>query len=183
VISGPSGAGKSSIVREVLARTDAFFSVSVTTRPPRPGEVDGSDYRFVDRPTFEKMIADGQLLEWAEVFGQYYGTPAEPVLQALAAGRTVILQIDVQGGRQVHRKMPQAAFVWVRPPGDAELRSRLTGRGTESPEALRRRLQTAQQENRAAKASGVYTHIVINDELNRAVQQVVEILTREQNPI
>lgn len=180
VISGPSGVGKSTIVRRALARAGASYSVSATTRRPRPGEVDGRDYDFVDRATFEKMIAEGQMLEWAEVFGDYYGTPAGPVREALAAGRTVVLEIDVQGGQQVHEKMPEAAFVFIRPPSEQELQRRLDGRGTEGPEALRRRLETARQEIRTADASGIYTHSVVNDDLGRAVDQVVQVIQEQR---
>jgi len=179
VISGPSGVGKSSIVREVLARTGAVFSVSATTRRPRPGETDGREYHFVDRPTFEAMIARGELLEWAEVFGDYYGTPAGPVREAIDAGRTVILEIDIQGGLQVHEKHPQAVFVLILPPSEAELRRRLAGRGTEPNGSLQQRLAKAAEEIRTARDSGVYTHLVVNDDLERAIQEVVEIVTRE----
>ena len=179
VITGPSGAGKSSIVRQVLSRTGSVFSVSATTRPPRPGEVDGRDYRFVDRPTFEKMVANGEFLEWAEVFGDYYGTPTAAVREALAAGKTVILEIDVQGGLQVHRKAPGATFVLVLPPGEAELKRRLAGRGTESPEMIERRLHKARDEIRAAEGSGVYTNSVVNDDLAAAVERVVAIIEQE----
>ncbi len=179
VVTGPSGAGKSSIVRQVLSRTGAVFSVSATTRPPRPGEVDGRDYSFVDRPAFEKMIADGEFLEWAEVFGNYYGTPTAAARRALAEGKTVILEIDVQGGLQVHRKAPGATFVLVRPPSEAELKRRLAGRGTESPEMIERRVYKARDEIRAAEDSGVYTNSVVNDDLAAAVERVVAIIKQE----
>jgi len=179
VISGPSGVGKSTIVREARSRTEAAFSVSATTRPPRPGEVDGTDYLFVDRPAFEKMIAAGELLEWAEVFGQLYGTPAEPVRRALDDGRTVLLDIDVQGGIQVHRAMPSATFVLIVPPGDEELARRLRGRGTEDPQAAAARLAQAKREMDAAEASGAYEYKVVNDELGAAIDEVVAILTQE----
>ena len=183
VISGPSGVGKSTIVREALARTGAAYSVSVTTRRPRPGEVDGRDYRFASREAFEKMIADGALLEWAEVHGALYGTPRRPVEEALAAGRTVILEIDVQGGLQVRRKMPDATGVLIEPPSDAELMRRLAGRGTEGPEAVRRRFDKAKEEIRLARQSGAYEYNVVNDDLERATRQVVDILVQEPKPI
>jgi len=179
VISGPSGAGKSTIVREALARCDAQFSVSLTTRRPRPGEVDGREYRFVDRSRFEEMIAAGEMLEWAEVFGELYGTPAGPIREALASGRTVLLDIDVQGAVQVHRKMPGATFVLILAPDDDELARRLTGRRSEGADQLRRRLGRARKEIDDAVASGVYNHVVINDHLAQAVRRVLAIVRRE----
>jgi guanylate kinase len=176
VLSGPSGVGKSRIRQDVVRRTAAQFSVSATTRRPRVGEVDGRDYRFVDRTAFEAMIAENRLLEWAEVFGQYYGTPAEPVRRALAAGRTVLLEIDVQGARQVRRAMPDAAFVLIVPPDDEELRRRLAGRGTEDADALVQRLATAQKELAAARNSAMYDYEIVNDDLETAVDEVVAII-------
>ncbi len=179
VITGPSGVGKSTMVRQALRRTGATFSVSATTRRPRRGEVDGKDYGFVDRPAFEKMIANGGLLEWAEVYGDYYGTPAGPVQEATAAGKTVVLEIDLQGGLQVHQKIPGAVFVLVLPPHLGELKRRLDGRKTEPPEALERRFAQAQKEVDAARRSGIYTHTVVNSDLEQAIDRVVEILGQE----
>jgi guanylate kinase len=179
VITGPSGVGKSTIVREVLQRTGATFSVSATTRSPRPGEVDGREYRFVDRQAFQKMIDEDQLLEWADVFGQYYGTPADAVRQAIDAGRTVILEIDVQGGQQVHRTMPAATFVLIEPPSGEALAKRLGGRGTEDAESLSVRLGAANEEIATAKAGGVYNHCVVNDDLDKAIDEVVDIVQAE----
>jgi guanylate kinase len=176
VISGPSGVGKSTIVREALRRTGAVFSVSVTTRAPRPGERDGREYRFVDRPTFQRMIEQGELLEWAEVFGCLYGTPAQAVREAISAGRTMVLEIDIQGGLQVHRVMPDATFVLIVPPGEEELRRRLQGRGTEDAASLERRFGLAAKELRQARESGAYTREVVNDDLQSAIENVVEIL-------
>ncbi len=176
VITGPSGVGKSTIVREVLRQTDAFYSISATTRKPRPGEIDGRDYFFVDRPAFEKMIAEGRLLEWAEVFGDYYGTPEKPVASALSAGKTVILEIDIEGGRQVHRTMPDAAFIFIGPPDEDELKRRLTGRGTESPDKIERRFARAKEETCIAAGSGIYNHRIVNDDLGRAIREVVDIV-------
>ena len=179
VISGPSGVGKSTIAKEVLNRTGAAFSVSATTRRPREGERDGREYRFVDRQTFQQMIADSELLEWAEVFGEYYGTPAAPVRQAVRAGETILLDIDVQGGRQVHEKMPEATFVLIVPPGGRELADRLAGRDSESQAQRVRRLAKAEKEIETAKQSGVYNRIVVNDNLETAIGEVVKIVNEE----
>ena len=180
VISGPSGVGKSTVVREVLRRTGAVFSVSVTTRRPREGEVDGREYEFVDRLGFEKMIANDQLLEWAEVFGEFYGTPSGAVLDAVAAGKTILLDVDVQGGLQVHRRMPQATFILVLPPSEQELARRLQGRGSEDEKAAARRLAKAKEEIDTAGNSGIYGYCVVNDELETTVEKVVEILNNEE---
>jgi guanylate kinase len=176
VISGPSGAGKSSLAREVIKRTGAAFSVSVTTRPPREGEVDGRDYRFVGDGEFRRMVRGGELLEWAEVFGKLYGTPRRAVEEALAAGKTIILDVDVQGGRQVYEKMPSATFVLIVPPDERTLARRLRGRGTEDAQQLRRRLDRAAREVADARACGAYDCEVVNDEFDRAVEEVVKIV-------
>jgi len=177
VVSGPSGVGKSSLLGAVRRRCEADFSVSATTRRPRAGEVDGQAYRFVDRATFEQMIADGELLEWAEVFDQYYGTPAGPVEQAVQKGRTILLDIDVQGGLQVYERMPEATFVLVVPPSREELARRLAGRGSEQPEDLAKRLAKADEEIAVARASGAYKHEVVNDDLTIAADEMTAIVT------
>lgn len=179
VVTGPSGVGKTTIVREVLRRTDAVFSVSATTRPPRTGEVDGREYRFVDPATFRKMIDGDELLEWAEVFGRFYGTPADGVRGAVAAGKTILLDIDLQGGIQVHRKMPDAVFILIVPPDREELVRRLEGRGSEAQEELARRLAGTEEEITAARRSGVYNHQVVNDDLEVAIRKVVDIVIQE----
>ena len=179
VVSGPSGVGKSTIVKEVLARTAVAYSVSATTRQPRAGEVDGRDYFFVDRARFEQMIRDGELLEWAEVFGNLYGTPKRCVQEAVASGRTVLLEIDVQGGLQVAGTMPQAVFILLLPPSDQELRRRLAGRRSEDEDSLARRLDKARHEIDIATSSGVYRHCVVNSGLQEAIEQVVGIINQE----
>jgi len=180
VVSGPSGVGKSTIVREVLRLTEARFSVSVTTRSRRPEERQGRDYDFVDRKAFEEMIERSQLLEWAEVFGERYGTPAEPVRKALAAGQTILLDIDVQGACQVHRKMPDATFVLIVPPNQEELARRLRERHSEEEVELAERLSKARKEIEAAQASGMYNYRVVNDDLEVAVRQVADIVKQER---
>ena len=176
VISGPAGVGKSTITRQAVARTGVALSVSATTRPPRPGEVDGQAYHFMDRPAFDKLVAADGFLEYADVFGQCYGTPAEPVRRALAGGRTMVLEIDVQGGLQVAKKMPEAMFVLIVPPSEEELRRRLVGRGTETPDQLARRLGKASAELAAARGSGVYKIEVVNDDLERAIDEVCRLI-------
>lgn len=182
MISGPSGVGKSTIVRQVLRRTGVAFSVSATTRAPRPDEVDGRDYRFVDRATFDRMVRDGELLEWAEVFGHCYGTPAGPVRQAIEDGRTILLDIDVQGALQVHRQMPDATFVLIAPPGEGamiRLSERLTIRGSEDKAQVERRLAAARNELEKARRSGIYSHCVVNDNLETAIEAVTAIIQEE----
>jgi len=179
VVSGPSGVGKSTLLSRALPRTGAVFSVSATTRDPRPGEQDGRDYLFVGRPRFEEMVRQGQMLEWAEVFGHLYGTPAGPVLENIRAGRRVVLDIDVQGAIQVHAKMPQAVFVLIVPPDEQTLQARLTARRTETPRQRDLRLGKAAQELQAARDSKVYDDEVVNDDLDAAVERLVRIIQQE----
>jgi guanylate kinase len=175
VIAGPSGVGKGSIVRRVLELLPdgIVLSVSATTRPPRPTERDGGDYRFVDDATFDALVADDALLEWAAVFGDRYGTPAAAVEEARASGRDVILEIDVQGARQVRERAPDAVLVFLVPPSLGELERRLRARGTESEERIRRRLATAEAELAEAPA---FDHVVVNDDLEAASSQVAAII-------
>jgi len=176
VVSGPSGVGKSTVNREVIKQTGAIFSVSVTTREPRDGEVDGKDYHFVDRAEFEQMIHRGEMLEWAEVFGNLYGSPIAPVQKAIELGKIVLLEIDIQGGLQVHEKMPEATFVLITPPSEQELERRLRGRGTEDEKSFARRFGKAKEELKTAIESGVYTNVVVNEDLGTAIQQVVKVV-------
>lgn len=147
VLTGPSGVGKSTVVRTLRRDHPALWvSVSVTTRHPRPGERDGREYRFVDADTFDRLVADGDLLEWAQFAGNRYGTPRAPVLERLAAGVPVLLEIDLQGARQIRTSMPEAVQVFLAPPSWDELERRLVGRGTEPPQVVNRRLAAARLE-------------------------------------
>lgn len=179
VISGPSGAGKTSIIRDALRRTGASFGVSVTTRRPRPGEQNGVDYHFVDHKTFQDMVEHGEMLEWAEVYGERYGTPGQPVSETIHSGGTIVLDVDVQGARSVHARLPDAAFVLILPPSDAELARRLRRRHTECEDDIRRRLERAQREIAAARDSGIYGTTVINDDLEQAIRRVVNVIKQE----
>ncbi|BBY42871.1 guanylate kinase [Mycolicibacterium celeriflavum] len=176
VLSGPSAVGKSTIVRCLRERIpDLHFSVSVTTRAPRPGEVDGVDYTFVTADRFRELIADGALLEWAEIHGGLHlsGTPAQPVREAIAAGRPVLIEVDLAGARAVKKAMPEALTVFLAPPSWAELESRLTGRGTESPQVMERRLATARAE---LAAQDDFDTVVVNSQLESACAELVSLL-------
>lgn len=180
VVSGPSGAGKTSICNELLRRIpNSRWSVSVTTRPKRGDEVDGEAYRFVSREQFERMIAQGELLEYAEYLGQLYGTPRAPVEEALAAGQIMILEIDVQGGAQIAARVPDSIRIFVLPPTRETLQARLEGRRTESEALQRKRLAEADGEIAFARSSGCYQYFITNDILEDTVQQVLEIIRKE----
>jgi len=174
VVSGPSGVGKGTVVRGVLAaRPDLSLSVSATTRTPRPGEEDGVHYRFLTDAEFDRLVEEGAFLEWAEVFGRRYGTLAADVARARAGGRDVILEIDVQGAAVVRERAPDAVLVFLQPPSEEELRRRLAERGTETGEALERRLAEARRE---MSESSRFDHVVINDDIDRAVAEVLAII-------
>ncbi|WP_028708527.1 guanylate kinase [Propionicicella superfundia] len=175
VISGPTAVGKGTVVKRLKAEhPDVWVSVSVTTRPPRPLEVDGVDYHFVTDEQFDELIATDGLLEWAEVHGAHrYGTPAAPVERAVAAGRTVILEIDLQGALQVREHLPGCRLVFLAPPSWDALVERLVGRGTESHEMQQRRLETAKGELAAAEA---FDAVVVNDEIPQTVERLVGLL-------
>ena len=177
VISGPSGAGKSTVVFKAVAdRSDICFSTSVTTRNPRPGEIDGREYFFIDRERFDRMVEQGELLEHAEYVSNCYGTPRAYVEQQMDKGLNVLLDIEVQGARQVHEQMPEAVFIFVTPPSMDELRSRLEKRGTDSPEVIASRLERARQEYREAD---FYDYILVNDDADRAARELNAIITAE----
>jgi guanylate kinase len=180
VVAGPSGVGKGTIVARLRQRfPELWESVSFTTRPARPGEVDGRDYCFVSRSDFEALVAADGFLEWFEVFGDLKGTPKGPVEDHLAAGDDVLLEIDVQGALKVRDVFPDAVLVFVRPPSLAELRHRLEGRGTESEDSLVRRL--AEAEGELARAPE-FDFVVVNDDLERVVGEVAGILSGSSHP-
>ncbi|WP_319454067.1 MULTISPECIES: guanylate kinase [unclassified Mycobacterium] len=176
VLSGPSAVGKSTVVRCLRERVpDLYFSVSATTRAPRPGEVDGVDYSFVTPERFQQLIDDGELLEWAEIHGGLHksGTPAGPVREAARLGRPVLVEVDLAGARAVKQAMPEALTVFLAPPSWAALESRLAGRGTESPEVMARRLATARAE---LAAQDTFDTVVVNSQLESACSELVSLL-------
>jgi guanylate kinase len=175
VVSGPTAVGKGTVVERLRQEhPEIFVSVSATTRPPRPGEIDGTHYLFVSDAEFDALIAENALLEWAIVHGSHrYGTPKGPVLEALAAGRNALLEIDLQGARQVRQSLPEARFVFLAPPSWDELIRRLVGRGTESEVQRERRLETAKAEM-AAQAE--FDHVIINGEIGQTVKDLVALL-------
>ncbi|HEV7756503.1 MAG TPA: guanylate kinase [Mycobacteriales bacterium] len=174
VLSGPSGVGKGSVVAEIRrSHPEVWLSVSATTRTPRPGEVDGVQYHFVDRAGFERMVAAGEMLEWAEYAGNLYGTPRGPVEERLAAGTYALLEIELQGARQVRRAMPEARLVFLAPPSREELARRLVGRGTEDEAAIAERLGVAEVELAAAREFDV---VLVNDTVTHAAEELVQLL-------
>ncbi len=174
VVSGPSGVGKTTLTHALADRLDAVFSVSMTTRPRTAVDREGVDYHFVEREPFERAIREGSLLEWAEVFGHYYGTPREPVEREIDRGRHVILEIDVSGGIQIRQKMPSSLLLFVLPPHDDELLRRLRNRRRESEDVIQRRFREAKREIDQARSSGAYDHFITNDEIGRAIEEVVD---------
>jgi guanylate kinase len=174
VVSGPSGSGKSTLVRRLVARTDlrAQLSVSATTRPPRPGERHGADYYFLTREEFEAARERGEFLEWAEVFGHLYGTPAAPVREALASGICEVLEIDVQGGLQVRERVPNAVLVFIDVPDLSELEARLRARGSDDDATIERRLAGARREIEQASR---YDYRVLNADVDQAVEDLAAL--------
>ena len=175
ILSGPSGAGKSTVAAIVMQnRSDVCFSTSVTTRAPRPGEVDGKDYFFITQEKFQEMVASDALLEHADYVSHSYGTPRSFVMEMLDSGMNVLLDIEVQGARQIREKCPDAVTIFFAPPSLQKLRERLEGRGTETKETIEARLTRAAQEYREAD---FYDWFIINDDLNHAAEELSAIIT------
>lgn len=178
VISGPSGTGKGTVVRALQRAIPSLrLSISATTRLPRAGEVNGVDYHFIERDIFKKMIEEDQLLEWAEVYGNCYGTPRHFVQDVLERGNDIILEIDIQGALQVKEKLPEAVLVFIAPPSKAELQTRLFGRKSDSREEIEKRLKCMTGEMRLAYG---YDYIVVNDSINRALDSIQSIILAEK---
>ena len=174
VITGPSGAGKGTVLSKVLTQMDkVFYSVSATTRAPRPGEIDKVHYYFVSKDEFDGMIEKDLLLEYAGYAGNFYGTPSKPVDTHLNNGEDVLLEIELQGAMQIKERRPDAIFIFIAPPSLEELEERLRGRGTEDEEHVKMRLEKARLECAAAE---MFNHIVVNDIVERAVEEIKEII-------
>jgi guanylate kinase len=178
VLSGPSGVGKGTVRQAVFSRPDARFeySISATTRKPRKGEVNGIDYFFKSKEEFEQLIAEDKLLEYAHYVGNYYGTPIDYVNETLNAGKDVFLEIEVQGAKQVREKIPEGIFIFLMPPSLDELESRIVGRGTESIELIHNRMEAARRE---IELMSLYDYIVVNDNVERAVDRINAIVESE----
>ena len=174
IISAPSGTGKGTVINELLKqRPDFVFSVSATTREPRPGEDNGVDYHFITKQRFKEMIDSDEFLEYAEYVGEYYGTPATPVEKSIDSGVTILLDVEVQGAKQVMKKRNDAISIFITPPDMQELENRLRGRGTDSEEKLTARLKRAQLE---LEEKSNYNHIVVNDDAFRAAHEILSII-------
>lgn len=178
VLSGPSGVGKGTVRKELFSQpnTNYEYSISMTTRKPRPGEVDGVDYFFKTREEFEQLIEQGGLLEHAEFVGNYYGTPLAYVQETLEAGRDVFLEIEVQGAAQIRKKAPDALFIFLAPPSISELEQRLIGRGTEPEDVIAKRIATAREE---LEMMSLYDYVVENDEVQNACDKINAIIKAE----
>jgi len=177
VITGPSGVGKGTLIRGLMERLGELeLSVSATTRAPRPGERDGVDYHFLTREEFDRKVRDGEFVEHADYAGRSYGTLRSELEERVRAGKPVVLEIEVQGARQVRESVPDAVQVFIAPPSLHELRTRLIGRGTDDPEGVERRLQVAAQE---LKAQPEFAHVVVNDRLQDALEQLTAVVADE----
>lgn len=179
LISGPSGTGKGTVCDLLRQKhPEISYSISATTRQPRPGEQDGVNYYFYTKENFQEMIDQGQLLEWAEVYGNFYGTPKQKVLDRLEAGEDILLEIDTQGALNVMKVMPEGLFIFLLPPSLEELAARLKGRGTETEESLHRRLGAAVDE---IKLATKYRYVVVNDKVEDAQETIAKIIEAEHH--
>lgn len=170
VLTGPSGVGKGTLMNAILQRyPELHYSVSATTRSPRPGEVNGKNYHFITRSEFEKLVTQGEFLEWAEFAGNCYGTPREAVLNHIQSGKLVVLEIELEGARQIRHSFPSALSIFILPPSFAELEKRIRGRGQDAEEAISRRLNRAEEEIAAADEFDLQ---IINDDFEQALQEI-----------
>jgi guanylate kinase len=170
VLTGPSGVGKGTLMRTLLARhPELYYSVSATTRAPRPGEIDGKHYHFIERSKFEQLVAHGEFLEWAEFAGNYYGTPRSAVLNQINSGKCVVLEIELSGARQIRTSFPDAKSIFILPPSLAELENRIRGRGQDPEDAIIRRLHRAHEEIKAADEFDIQ---IVNDDFETALQSI-----------
>lgn len=178
IISAPSGTGKSTVIQKIMEmRSDLYFSVSATTRPPRAGEINGSSYLFMSHDRFLGLIRQNELLEYAEYIGNYYGTPKKPIIEHINRGNDIILDIDVQGCKQVKKVMPEAVTIFLIPPSLEELERRLRSRGTDADEKILKRLIRAKDE---LSEKGSYDYIVVNDSVEKAAAEIISIMDRQQ---
>nr|WP_322640648.1 MULTISPECIES: guanylate kinase [unclassified Nostoc]MDZ7990086.1 guanylate kinase [Nostoc sp. DedVER02]MDZ8111826.1 guanylate kinase [Nostoc sp. DedVER01b] len=174
VLTGPSGVGKGTLMRSLLKRhPELYFSVSATTRSPRPGEIDGKNYYFVSRTKFEQLVAEGEFLEWAEFAGNYYGTPREAVLNQIQSGKLVVLEIELEGARQIRASFPSALSIFILPPSFEELEKRIRSRAQDSEEAIARRLLRAKEEIQAADEFDIE---IVNDDFETALNDIERVL-------
>lgn len=178
VISGASGTGKGTVCKKLLTDLPKIaYSISATTRNPRPGEIDGKEYYFLSVDEFKSWISEEKFLEYAEVYGNFYGTPLNKIEERLSRGEDILLEIDVQGALNVKKKCPEGVYIFLLPPSLNELKNRIEGRGTENPESLARRLKNAVAE---IKIGLEYDYVVVNDDINAAAEQIKAILTAER---